>query len=99
MAKLPQKFIDKMNSFIEKYGFSASEDYLNELLEDSHLKESILDIQGFDTAERETFFEMLAQKLTGMSWPCNSDSDEVANEFSHKFINAVKNEPRFTILD
>lgn len=99
MAKLPQKFIDQMNVFLLKYGFSASEDYLNELLEGSHLKESILDIQGFDTAERETFFEMLAQKLTGMSWPSNSDSEEVSDEFTYKFINAVKNDPRFTILD
>lgn len=99
MNKLPKKFIDQMNSFIEKYGFSASEDYLNELLDGSYLKETILDIQGFDTAERETFFEMLGQKLTGMSWPCNSDSEKSIDAFRVKFIDAVKNEPRFTILD
>lgn len=98
MKKLPVNLIEKMNDFLKKYGFIATEDYLNELLDGTYLKKSILKINGFDTAEREMFFELLAQKLTGMEWPCNADSDVVIKKFESKFVEAVRNEKSFTIL-
>lgn len=98
MKKLPVNLIEKMNGFLKKYGFVATEDYLNELLDGTYLKKSILKIQGFDTAEREMFFELLAQKLTGMEWPCNADSDAVIEKFQGKFVEAIQNEKSFTIL-
>lgn len=96
MKNLPVNLIEKMNGFLTKCGFVATEDYLNELVDGTYLKKSILEIKGFDTAEREMFFELLAQKLTGMSWPCNGDSKSYADEFLKKLVEAVKNEKRLT---
>lgn len=98
MNKLPTKLIEQINTFLTKYGFVAKEEYLNKLLEGTELKALIIENNGFDTAEREMFFEMLAKKLTGSEWPCNADPDHVVDDFREKFVKAVRAEKSFTIL-
>ena len=67
--KLSPKLINELNKILGKMQIKATDDYLNALLEGSYAKKSMMEIDGIDTAEREMFQEILAQKLTGMEWP------------------------------
>lgn len=44
----------------------------------------------FDTLERETFADYIAEKVTGMSFPMNGDSQEYKREFYAKFEENAK---------
>lgn len=41
-------------------------------------------IECFDTLERGDLVNFLAEKITGMSHPCNGDSDEYTNMYYKK---------------
>lgn len=97
--KLPPKLINDLNKILSKVEVKATEDFLNDLLEGSYAKESMMDINGVDTAEREMFHERLAQKLTGMEWPCNMDSQEKTDAFVKAFIKAVDEEEGLSWID
>lgn len=90
--KLSPKLINKLNEILGKMELEATEDYLNDLLEGSYAKKSMIEIDGIDTAEREMFYELLAQKLTGMEWPYNMDSKEKNDNFLKAFMKAVSEE-------
>lgn len=97
--KLSPKLINDLNEILAKMQIKATEDFLNDLLEGSYAKESMMEINGVDTAEREMFQERLAQKLTGMEWPCNMDSQEKSDAFLKAFMKAVDEEEGLSWID
>lgn len=86
---LPKNLIADLNIFLARYEITATESYLNDLLEGTYAKKSMIKINGIDTAEREMFQSILAKKLTGMEWPCNMDSKEKADAFITAFMKAI----------
>lgn len=90
--KLPAKLIADLNNRLAKIGVRATEGFLNTLLDGTYVKQSMIEINGIDTAEREMFQEILAQKLTGMEWPSNADSKEKENKFLKALVNGVNAE-------
>lgn len=90
--KLPAKLIIELNKRLAKIGVRATEDFLNTLLDGTYAKQSMIEINGIDTAEREMFQEILAQKLTGMEWPSNADSKETENKFLKALVAGVNAE-------
>lgn len=90
--KLPAKLIADLNNRLAKIGVRATEGFLNTLLDGTYVKQSMIEINGIDTAEREMFQEILAQKLTGMEWPSNADSKEKEDKFLKALVNGVNAE-------
>lgn len=90
--KLPAKLIADLNNRLAKIGVRATEGFLNTLLDGTYVKQSMIEINGIDTAEREMFQEILAQKLTGMEWPSNADSKEKENKFLKALVDGVNAE-------
>jgi len=97
--KLSPKLINELNKILGKMQIKATDDYLNDLLEGSYAKESMVKIDGIDTAEREMFQEILAQKLTGMEWPGYWDSKEKSDAFLKAFMKAVSEEEGLSWID
>ena len=87
--KLPVKLITDLNKLLAKVDLIATEEYLNKILDGTYAKESMIEINGIDTSEREMFQEILGQKLTGMEWPSNCDSQERTDKFFKAFVKAV----------
>lgn len=97
--KLPAKLIADLNNRLAKIGVRATEGFLNTLLDGTYVKQSMIEINGIDTAEREMFQEILAQKLTGMEWPSNADSKEKENKFLKALIDGVNAEGGLSWID
>ena len=98
MNEIPEKIINGLNAILAKVGVVATREYLEDLLNGTDLKESMIEINGIDTAEREIFRDMLAEKLTGLLWPSNSNSDEYIKKFLNKFAEAVEKEEGLSFL-
>lgn len=97
--KLPAKLIADLNNRLAKIGVRATEGFLNTLLDGTYVKQSMIEINGIDTAEREMFQEILAQKLTGMEWPSNADSKEKEDKFLKALIDGVNAEDGLSWID
>jgi len=97
--KLPAKLIADLNKRLSKINVRATEDFLNTLLDGTYAKQSMIEINGIDTAECEMFQEILAQKLTGMEWPCNADSKEKEDKFIKALIDGVNAEDGLSWID
>lgn len=96
--EIPENIIVGLNEILKKIQIVATQEYLEDLLNDTHVKDSMIEINGIDTAEREMFMDTLAYKLTGNLWPSNSDPDDYANSFLKKFIEAVQKEEGLSFL-
>ncbi len=47
---------------------------------------------GFDTAEREDFLNMIALHFTGVGWPSNSDSEEDTKQMAEALVDGFQRE-------
>lgn len=98
MNKIPDNIIEGLNKILAKIQVVATREYLENLLAGTRVKNSMIEINGIDTAEREIFMDTLAQKLTGNLWPCNGDSDDYSKSFLKKFVEAVEKEEGLSFL-
>lgn len=97
MNNIPDNIIKGLNVILARIEIVATRDYLEDLL-DGHVKDSMIEINGIDTAEREIFMDTLAYKLTGNLWPSNCDSEDYSQSFLKKFVAAVEKEDGLSFL-
>lgn len=98
MNNIPDNIIEGLNVILARIEIVATRDYLEDLLDGTHVKDSMIEINGIDTAEREIFMDTLAYKLTGNLWPSNCDSEDYSQSFLKKFVAAVEKEDGLSFL-
>lgn len=96
--EIPENIIVGLNEILKKIQIVATQEYLEDLLDGTHVKDSMIEINGIDTAEREIFMDTLAYKLTGNLWPSNCDSEDYSQSFLKKFVAAVEKEDGLSFL-
>jgi hypothetical protein len=73
--KIQKKLINEIKStMLHWFSFKLTNEQIVEYLTENP-------IEYFDTVEREDYANYLANKITGMDFPMNMDSDEYKNKF------------------
>lgn len=76
MSKISTQTLANGCKYVAQYTYVLlTPEQMQDLIAGTHVEESVIEYDGFDTAEREMTMDLLSKKLMGKEWPSNGDSD------------------------